>query len=215
MDQLTSMKKKFSQLTFGLLLLMMACSQPKDDAYIKEMDSLLTSLEKSSKDFEAIDYPAFETKKQKAKSNIRDLQILLKDTLKREDALTISNYARIAGKNKTGNPGPEENPLSDEAAAEKEKKAEEYGKHRQTYVKQELKLCAQQIEDLKHDYSKELMTAEDLKKHLPNEATNAKKIIDFIQLEKAAVASRVALFDSLNPAVEKILDSLKALPQKN
>lgn len=208
------MKKKFLVPTLGMLLLMMACSEPRNDSYTIEMDSLLIALEQSSKDFSAIDYPAYELIKQKAKSNIRDIQILLKDTLKREDALLLSNYAWIAGKNKTGNPGPDEGPITDAAAAEKEKKAEEYGKHRQTYVKQELKLCAQQLEDLKHDYSKELMTAEDLKKHLPEEAKNAKKIIDFILLEKTAVSRRVALFDSLNPAVENIIDSLKALPKK-
>jgi hypothetical protein len=214
MDKLNSMNRFFIFGVLGLMLLVSACSEPKNDQHIKQMDSLLVNLSNASKDFESIDYPSFELKKQKAKNNIRNIQTLLKDTLKREDALVISNYARIAGKNKTGNPANEDSLVVGDAAAAKEKKAEEYGKHRQAYVKQELKLCAQQIEDLKHDYSKELMSLEELKKHLPGEAVNAKKIIDFIVLEKAAVSSRVALFDSLNPAVERIIDSLNTLSKK-
>lgn len=202
------MKKYLFPFSVMLLLLVAACNKPISDSYTQEMDSLLKALDASAKDFESIDYPNFEMKKTKAKNNLITLQSLIKDTLRREDALIISNYARIVGKNKEGKPL---DTLSAELMAAKEKKAEEYGKHRQEYVKQELKLCMKQIEDLKHDYSKELMTAEELKKNLQAEATSAKKIIDFVVLEKAAVTSRIALYDSLSPGFERILDSLKSL----
>lgn len=199
--------------SFSLLMLFIfsACNAPKNDTYTQQMDSLIKALAQTAKDFEAIDYPGFEIKKQKAKNNLFTLQALIKDTLKREDAILISNYARVPGKNKGGNPI---DTLTTDAEAEKEKKAEEYGKHRQQYIKQEISLCSNQLEDLKHDYAQDLMDADALKKNLETEAANARKIMDFVMLEKSALASRLALFDSLNPGIERIIDSLKALPKK-
>lgn len=194
-----------------MLVIFSACQAPKNDTYTQQMDSLIKALDQTAKEFEAIDYPGFEIKKQKAKNNLFNLQALIKDTLKREDAILISNYARVPGKNKGGNPL---DTLTSAAEAEKEKKAEEYGKHRQQYIKQEIKLCSNQLEDLKHDYRQDLMTADALKKNLETEAASARKIMDFVMLEKSAIASRLALFDSLNPGIERIIDSLKALPKK-
>jgi len=214
MDKLIPMKKNIWLFFFWTTLFVYACSNPVKDEHTAQMDSLLAKLAISLQAFDSINYPEFELRKQEAKLNLKNIQLLLKDTLNRDAAILISNYARIVGRNKDGKVAAGDTVLSNELSSENEKQAVEYGNKRQEYIKQEIELCVKQLKDLKHDYEHDLIKKEDLLKHLPSEAESARKIIDFIALEKNAVSHRMALHDSLNPGIERIIDSLKAVKIK-
>jgi hypothetical protein len=170
------------------------CKQnPKNEAYSSSIDSVITLLQKSKKDFETAPHEKAEEIEKQVKAELAEIQKLVRDTLSRDAAILIGQYANIIREK--------------EEEREKEKSAFE-GKEN-SYISKELKYSLQQLQDLKHDLQSGNMNEETFKKNFLNECRASARIMQVAEMKIFRWKQIVELKDSLGPSIQQLTDSLK------
>lgn len=188
------MDKKLIRCLFAAVLFFMGSCRNNHEykAECAEVDSIIHALNKSLKDVEVAPYEEAEEADTKARTLLAEIQKLVHDTLSRNAAILIGQYANIT--------------LSEEDDEGKEKS--EFSKKEKEYIIKELKYSVNQLQNLKHDLQTENMPPETFKKHLANERKASERIIQVAEIKQLRWKQMVHLSDSLGPAILLLKDSL-------
>ena len=178
-----------------------ACKEKiKDTVELREMNAVLAELNKTKGMLDSIDFKQYDQIKKKVTQDILWIQENLHDTLTRQHSILISNYARIAGKRGIGTAIKKEDEPKTDAG---------YDKQRKDFIRKELDLCINQLENLKHDTENKIIITEEVRQFLKTEKENSEKIITYVRLERSKSLNAREIADSLGPQIAHFIDSLK------
>jgi hypothetical protein len=200
MDKLKTMK--FSLIAILVIpLLMVSCKQKKTTGETNEIDSLIVALERIKPVANSIDFVLEDSIRKVVNKKSEEINELLKDSLSAYHSILISNYTRI-GKKKDRIKNPEdESKKTDPSSYEGQEKK---------YLMKEIDYTINQLKNLKHDFQNDLFkTEEEFRNYFEIETESAKKIISFVNVEKAANENKIETFKMLHPKVVLFHDSLK------
>lgn len=186
-----------------IVSLAFSCKPKVENAQTKTIDSLMVALNEAEEKLEHINFEKLEESAQIVKKNLEKINPLIVDTLNRDKVFLMSNYAIVAG---------EEGEEEGEAGGES--KGGDYEEVREKYIEKELTFCKKQLKNLKSDFTKGEMDLATFKKYFEVEKEKSLQIISFIEIESNATEHRIALFDSLHPAILKFIDSLETANTK-
>lgn len=184
-------RKINSALTFTIILLvstLITSCHNADPKVTTRIDSVMAVLDSTHAIAARIDFEKEEENAKKIKSDLEFIQNNFKDTLTKDMGFVLSDYRGIV--------------------AEEE---EEQGGHEnyEKMLKKELEYSRMQILNLKHDFEKTDIPAEDFKKYFESESTAVSKLHAFVLTKQAEFLKKEQQFNSLQPKVQAFIDSLK------
>jgi hypothetical protein len=143
---------------------------------IAMLDSLVLALEKAEGQFKSIDSEKVVKTYSALNELLEQTGELIKDTLKKEEAVLLSDFRSIR------------------------KPLKEY-KSRVTILKTEIGVTKDQLSHLSHDLRKGLMKEEDVDKNVQSEVTLAKTLLSSITIMASIIPQQLSKYDSLQPLV--------------
>ena len=157
-----------------------------DPKTISRLDSLLAVLDTTQKMADSIDFKKEATNSNQIKSDLEFIQNNFKDTLTREMGFALSDYKSI---------------VADEGKGGDE--------NYELMLLKELHYSHEQVLNLKHDFEKADMNAEDLKKYYNTESIAVGNLYRFVKEKQNEFKRKEELYNRLQPKISMFIDSIK------
>ncbi|MCC7302227.1 MAG: hypothetical protein IT233_06275 [Bacteroidia bacterium] len=178
-----------SSLLIVTLFLMPSCGGDLYQTEIRTIDSLLTALDSAEKAFWTIDSAAARTAYADVNKDLGHLTNLIQDTLEKNEALLLSRYRGIR------------KPLREYLL-------------KQTVMKKEITITRKQLEDLRHDLDKELLTKENAQLHFTKESGLARLLINSLYISTESVDIFLRRYAEVNPSIDSLVQVKEQQLQK-